>query len=160
MENNIDTSKIGWTALIIVSLSSFIISMDNTFMNVAISNLMVDLNTTLTFIQIIITVYALTMASLMLLGSRMQDVVDRKKIFIIGAGIFGIGTVIASLSINATILLIGWSVLDGIGAALMTPAAASIIIGTYSGENSAFAMGIRTAFVSVGAGFGPLIGGS
>ena len=159
MENNIDTSKIGWTALIIVSLSSFIISMDNTFMNVAISNLIVDLNTTLIFIQIIITVYALTMASLMLLGSRMQDVVGRKKIFIIGAGIFGIGTVIASLSINATMLLIGWSVLDGIGAALMTPAAASIIIGTYSGENSAFAMGIRTAFVSVGAGFGPLIGG-
>src|SRR5664280_1193027 len=56
-------------------------------------------------------------------------------------------------------LLIGWSVLDGAGAALMTPATASIIIGTYSGENSAFAMGIRSSFATVGAGFGPIIGG-
>ena len=93
MENNINASKIGWTALIIVSLSSFIISLDKTFMNVAISNLVVDLNTTVSAIQIIITVYALTMASLMLLGSKMQDVVGRKKAFLIGAVIFGIGTV-------------------------------------------------------------------
>ena len=159
MENNSQASKIGWAALIIVSLSSFIISLDNTFMNVAISNLVVDLNTTLPFVQIIIAVYALTMASLMLLGSKMQDVVGRRKAFIAGAVIFGIGTVIASLSINATMLLIGWSVLDGAGAALMTPATASIIIGTYSGENSAFAMGIRSSFATVGAGFGPIIGG-
>jgi EmrB/QacA subfamily drug resistance transporter len=159
LENKANASKIGWTALIIVSLSSFIISLDNTFMNVAIGNLMVDLNTTLPFIQIIITVYALTMASLMLLGSKMQDIVGRKKVFIIGAVIFGIGTLIAAFSINAIMLLIGWSVLDGLGAAFMTPAAASIIIGTYTGDKSAFAMGVRTALVSVGAGFGPLIGG-
>jgi EmrB/QacA subfamily drug resistance transporter len=159
LENNLNTTKIGWTALIIVSLSSFIISLDTTFMNVAITNLVVDLNTTLPFIQIIITVYALTMASLMLLGSKMQDVVGRKNAFISGAVIFGIGTIIAALSINATMLLIGWSVLDGIGAALMTPATASIIIGTYTGEDSAFAMGIRTSIATVGAGLGPLIGG-
>ncbi len=159
MENKTNASKIGWTVLIIVSLSSFIISLDNTFMNVAISNLVVDLNTTVPFIQIIITVYALTMASLMLLGSKMQDVVGKKRAFISGAIIFGIGSVIAALSINATMLLIGWSILDGVGAALMTPATASIIIGTYSGEKSAFALGFRTSFVSLGAGFGPLIGG-
>jgi EmrB/QacA subfamily drug resistance transporter len=159
LENNRDLVKIGWTALIIVSLSSFIISLDNTFMNVAISNLVIDLNTTVIFIQIIITVYALTMASLMLLGSKMQDIVGRKNTFIAGAIIFGIGTAIAALSINAIMLLIGWSVLEGIGAALMTPATASIIIGTYSGENSAFALGVRTSMATIGAGAGPLIGG-
>jgi MFS family permease len=84
LENNRDLVKIGWTALIIVSLSSFIISLDNTFMNVAISNLVIDLNTTVIFIQIIITVYALTMASLMLLGSKMQDIVGKKNTFIAG----------------------------------------------------------------------------
>lgn len=159
MENILNTSKIGWSAVIIVSLSSFIITLDNTFMNVAISNLVVDLNTTVPFLQIIITVYALTMASLMLLGSKMQDIVGKKNVFILGAIIFGIGTAIAALSINATMLLIRWSVLEGIGAALMTPATASIIIGTYSGDDSAFAMGIRTSFATLGAGFGPLIGG-
>ncbi|MDD3985474.1 MAG: MFS transporter [Methanobacterium sp.] len=79
MENNFDMSKIGWTALILVSLSSFIIALDSTFMNVAITNLIVDLNTTIPVIQIIITVYALTMASLMLFGGKMQDIIGRKR---------------------------------------------------------------------------------
>ncbi len=159
MENNSNTSKIGWAALIIVSLSSFIIALDSTFMNVAISNLVVDLDTTVTFIQIIITVYALTMASLMLLGGKMQDVLGRKKAFIAGAVIYGIGTTIAALSVNSIMLLIGWSILEGMGAALMTPATASIITGTYSGKNRAFALGIWTALAGVGAAVGPLIGG-
>jgi EmrB/QacA subfamily drug resistance transporter len=159
LENSIEASKIGWTALILVSLSSFIIALDSTFMNVAITNLVVDLNTTVSAIQIIITVYALTMASLMLLGGKMQDVVGRKKAFLAGAAIYGIGTSIAALSINATMLLIGWSILEGIGAALMTPATASIITGTYTGKNRAFALGVWTAIASVGAAIGPLIGG-
>ena len=79
MEKKSNAPKIGWAALIVVSLSSFIISLDNTFMNVAISNLVIDLHTTVDFIQVIITVYALTMASLMLLGSKMQDVTGRKN---------------------------------------------------------------------------------
>jgi len=152
-------AQVGWTAAIIVSLSSFIISLDNTFMNVAISNLVVDLNTTIPVIQIIITVYALTMASLMLLGSKMQDVVGRKTTFIYGAIIFGIGTIIATFSVNAPMLLLGWSILEGIGAALMTPATASIIIGSYGEDRSTSAMAIRTSFASAGAGFGPIIGG-
>ena len=159
MESNINASKIGWTALILVSLSSFIIALDSTFMNVAITNLVVDLNTTVSAIQVVITVYALTMASLMLLGGKMQDVVGRKKAFLAGAAIYGVGTTVAALSINATMLLIGWSILEGIGAALMTPATASIITGTYTGKNRAFALGIWTAVASVGAALGPLIGG-
>ncbi len=159
MDNNINTGKIGWAALIIVSLSSFIIALDSTFMNVAITNLVVDLDTTVSIIQVIITVYALTMASLMLLGGKMQDVVGRKKAFLAGALIYGIGTTVAALSINAAMLLIGWSILEGIGAALMTPATASIITGTYSGKNRAFALGIWTAIASVGAAVGPLVGG-
>jgi len=159
LDNNTSATKIGWTALILVSLSSFIIALDSTFMNVAITNLVVDLNTTVSAIQVIITVYALTMASLMLLGGKMQDVVGRKNAFLAGAVVYGIGTTTAALSINATMLLIGWSILEGIGAALMTPATASIITGTYKGKNRAFALGIWTAIASVGAAIGPLIGG-
>jgi EmrB/QacA subfamily drug resistance transporter len=159
LENNSNPSEIGWTAIIIVSLSSFIIALDSTFMNVAIGNLVVDLNTTLPTIQIIISVYALTMASLMLLGGKMQDLVGRKNAYLAGAVIFGLGTAIAALSTNSTMLLIGWSVLEGVGAALMTPATASIIVGMYSGKNREFALGIRTSIATAGAGVGPLIGG-
>jgi len=159
LEDNVVNSKMGWMALILVTLSSFIISLDSTFMNVAISNLVLDLNTTVSFIQIIITVYALTMASLMLLGGKMQDVIGRKKAFLLGAVIYGVGTTVAALSVNAQMLLIGWSILEGVGAALMTPATASIITGTYTGRNRAFAMGIWTAVASIGAAIGPLFGG-
>jgi len=159
LNNKVNSSGIGWTALILVSLSSFIIALDSTFMNVAITNLVVDLHTTVSVIQIIITVYALTMASLMLLGGKMQDVMGRKNAFLAGIIIYGIGTTVAALSINSTMLLIGWSILEGVGAALMTPATASIITGTYSGKNRAFAIGIWTAIAGVGAAVGPLIGG-
>jgi Arabinose efflux permease len=159
LENNSNPSEIGWTAIIIVSLSSFIIALDSTFMNVAIGNLVVDLNTTLPTMQIIISVYALTMASLMLLGGKMQDLVGRKNAYLAGAVIFGLGTAIAALSVNSTMLLIGWSVLEGAGAALMTPATASIIVGMYNGKNREFALGIRTSIATAGAGVGPLIGG-
>ncbi|KAF5083304.1 Antiseptic resistance protein [anaerobic digester metagenome] len=152
-------SKIGWTSLLIVSLSSFIIALDSTFMNVAITNLVVDLNTTVHVIQTIISVYALTMAALMLIGGKMQDVLGKKRAFLIGACIYGTGTVIAALSVNSTMLLIGWSILEGVGAALMTPATASIITGTYTGKDRAFALGIWTAMAGVAAAIGPLFGG-
>jgi EmrB/QacA subfamily drug resistance transporter len=159
LENSQDLVKIGWTALIAVSLSSFIISLDSTFMNVAITNLVVDLNTTLSSIQLIIAVYALTMASLMLVGGKLQDVMGRKNTFIAGAVIFGIGTFIATLSINSLMLLIGWSILEGVGAALMLPATASIIAGTYTGKNRTFALGVWTAIGGIASATGPLIGG-
>ena len=154
-----DNLKAKWTVLLIVSLSAFIITIDSTFMNVAITNLVVDLNTTISAIQLIIATYALTMASLMLLGGKLQDIIGRKQTFIIGAIIYGIGTTIAALSINAAMLLFGWSILEGIGAALMTPATASIITGSYTGKDRAFALGIWTALAGIAAAVGPLLGG-
>ncbi len=159
MEKNPNASSVGWTVLILVSLSAFIIALDSTFMNVAISNLVVDLNTTVSVIQIIISAYALTMASLMLLGGKMQDVWGRKKAFLLGAVIYGVGTTVAALSINSVMLLVGWSILEGIGAALMTPATASIITGTYHGKDRALAIGIWTAMAGIAAAIGPLLGG-
>lgn len=159
MEKISEDSKVGWMVLIIVSLSTFIIVLDSTFMNVAITNLVIDLNTTVSIIQLIIATYALTMASLMLLGGKMQDIIGRKKAFLVGAIIYGIGTVIAALSVNSVMLLFGWSILEGIGAALMTPATASIITGSYIGKDRTFALGIITAIAGIGAAIGPLLGG-
>ncbi len=149
----------GWLTLIIVTLSIFTIVIDKTFLNVAISSLIRDLHTNIATIQIIIATYALTMASLMLIGGRLQNILGRKRTFLIGACIYGVGTVVAALSINSTMLLIGWSILEGIGAALMMPATTSIISGSYKGEKRAFALGITSSMASGAGTLGPIIGG-
>ena len=149
----------GWLTLIIVTLSIFTIVIDKTFLNVAISSLIRDLHTNIATIQIIIATYSLTMASLMLIGGRIQNIMGRKRTFLTGAGIYGVGTVIAALSINSNMLLLGWSILEGIGAALMMPATTSIISGSYEGEKRAFALGITSSMASGAGTIGPIIGG-
>ena len=99
------------------------------------------------------------MASLMFIGGRLQNILGRKRTFLIGAGIYGVGTVVAALSINSAMLLIGWSILEGIGAALMMPATTSIISGSYKGEKRAFALGITSSMASGAGTIGPIIGG-
>ncbi|MFA0833345.1 MAG: MFS transporter [Methanobacterium formicicum] len=145
--------------LITVSLSAFIITLDSTFMNVSISYLIADLNTTLSTVQLIILTYTLTVASSMLFGSKLQDIIGRKETFITGAAIYGVGAIIATLSLNSWMLFLGWSILEGIGSAFMIPAAVSIITGSYVGEKRTFAFGIRTAIAGIAAALGPLIGG-
>jgi EmrB/QacA subfamily drug resistance transporter len=152
-------SKTGWLTLIIITLSVFTIVIDKTFMNVAIYTLIRDLNTNISTIQIIIAIYSLVMASLMLLGGKLQNVMGRRRTFLIGASVYGIGTIIAALSINSAMLLLGWSILEGVGAALMMPATTSIISGSYSGEKRAFALGIISSMASGAGTVGPIIGG-
>jgi MFS family permease len=154
-----EESKTGWLTLIVVTLSMFIIVIDKTFLNVAISTLITDLHTDIVTIQSIIAIYSLIMASLMIPGGKLQDVLGRRKTFLLGAFIYGMGAVIASLSINSSMLLLGWSVLEGMGAAFMMPATTSIISGTYSGERRAFALGIISSMASGAGTIGPIIGG-
>ncbi len=154
-----EKSKTGWLTLIIVTLSVFTIVIDKTFLNVAIYTLIRDLNTNIQTIQAIIAIYALLMASLMLFGGKLQDVFGRRKTFLMGASIYGIGTIIAALSINSAMLLLGWSILEGIGAALMMPATTSIISGSYDGEQRVFALGIISSMASGAGTIGPIIGG-
>lgn len=155
----ITEDKTTWLPLILVALASFIITLDSTFMNVSISQLVLDLNTSLSTIQLIICFYTLITASLMLVGSKLQDIVGKKKIFLAGALIYGIGALIASVSQNATTLFIGWSLLEGLGGALMTPATISIISGTYKDNKRTFALAISSAIAGIAAAIGPLFGG-
>jgi MFS family permease len=155
----VEESKTGWLTLIVVTLSVFIIVIDKTFLNVAISALIRDLNTNIQTIQYIIAIYSLIMASLMIIGGKIQNILGRKKTFLTGASIYGVGTVIAAISLNSAMLLLGWSILEGIGAALMMPATTSIISGSYFGERRAFALGIISSMASGAGSIGPLLGG-
>jgi EmrB/QacA subfamily drug resistance transporter len=148
-----------WGVVLIACMAIFIIVLDSSAMNVAITTLVVELNTTLSAIQGIIALYALIIASFMLLGSKIQDILGRKKTFLLGLGIYASGTTIATLSINATMLLIGWAILEGIGAAMIMPATTTMVGGSYEGKDKVTAFGIWGGIAAVGAAVGPIVGG-
>ncbi|MGZ7096487.1 MAG: MFS transporter, partial [Methanobacterium sp.] len=148
-----------WGVVIVACMAIFIIVLDSSAMNVAITTLVVELNTTLSAIQAIIALYALVIASFMLLGSKIQDILGRKKTFLIGLGIYATGTIIATLSINAGMLLLGWAIFEGIGAALILPATTTIVGASYEGKDKATAFGIWGGIAAMGAAIGPIIGG-
>jgi len=151
--------KSKWTVVIIACMAIFIIVLDSSAMNVAISALVEELNTTLSSIQSIIAIYALVMASLMLLGSKLQDIIGRKRAFVVGTIIYGFGSLIATLSRNAATLLVGWAILEGIGAALILPATTTLVSAEYEGRDRVVAFGIWGGIAAAGTAVGPIVGG-
>ncbi len=153
------TNQNKWGVVIVACMAIFIIVLDSSAMNVAISTLVVELNTTLSIIQSIIALYALIIASFMLFGSKLQDILGRKKTFILGLIVYATGTTIATLSLNAGMLLLGWAILEGIGAAMILPATTTIVGASYEGKDRITAFGIWGGIAAMGAAIGPIIGG-
>jgi EmrB/QacA subfamily drug resistance transporter len=143
----------------VVALASFIIALDATFMNVSIAQVVADLHTDVSTIQMTMSFYTLITAAFMLLSAKLQDIVGKKKLFLIGTALYGVGTLTAAISSSATILFIGWAVIEGIAGALMMPATVSIISGTYSGEKRTVALAIVGVMGAIAAAVGPLFGG-
>ena len=148
-----------WIPLIVVACASFIIALDATFMNVSISQVVADLNTDVSTIQMIMSFYTLITAAFMLLSAKLQDIVGKKKLFLIGTALYGVGTFTAAISSSDTMLFIGWALIEGIAGALMMPATVSIISGTYSGEKRTVALAIVGVMGAIAAAIGPLFGG-
>jgi MFS family permease len=149
----------GWSALAILGAAQFVMVLDSSVMNVSISQIVADLDTTIQGVQLAITAYTLVMASLMLAGAKLGDIYGSGRVFAIGLGIYGLGSLTTSLSPNLTVLLIGWSLVEGIGAALVIPAIVSLIAATYSGERRALAFGVIGGVAGAAIAAGPLIGG-
>src|SRR5258706_2987479 len=149
--------KIG--TLVILSLALAIIIIDSSVLNVSISKLIQDLNTDIQSIQWVISSYSLVIAALTITGGRLGDLFGRKKMFMAGAVIFAIGSLISSLSPNIGTLLFGWSIIEGIGAALMMPATASLLVTTFKGRERAMAFGIWGGIAAAASAFGPIVGG-
>jgi len=148
-----------WGVLILLSLSTFIIVIDTTIMNVSISALVNDLNTTVSGIQGAISIYALVMASFIMIGGKLADIFGKKRVFIAGLVFFGIGTFTASLSTSLIMLIIGWSIIEGIGAALMFPNLQTILRDKYQDADRALGYAILGAVGAIGAAVGPIAGG-
>ncbi len=101
--------------LIVVSLAMFILTLDTTMMNVAITAIAQDLDTEIQNIQLAVSLYALIMAAFMITGAKLADMYGTKRIFLIGTVMYGVGTLIAALSQNIGMLIAGWSIIEGAG---------------------------------------------
>jgi MFS family permease len=156
-----DKRKVGLLGSIILplALAQFVCSYAASNMNVAINDIAHDLGTTVVGVQTAITFFTLTMAALMIPGSKLTDISGRKKIFIIGLSIYAIGALIAALAPVLGVMFIGYSILEGLGTALLIPPVYILVTVSFTGVSRAKNFGIVSAAGGIGAAAGPLIGG-
>jgi MFS family permease len=146
--------------LIPLALTQFIASFAGSNMNVAISSIAKDLNTTVQGVQIAITLFLLTMAALMITGSKLTDIWGRKRCLLLGLAVYGIGAVLAALAQGLPLLILGYSIFEGVGSALMIPPVYILTTALFTDLTArAKAFGAVMGMGGIGAAAGPLIGG-
>jgi MFS family permease len=120
--------------LLTLASGQFLMTLDSSVMNVAIATVAEDVGTTVTGIQAAITLYTLVMAMLMVAGGKIGSMIGRRRAFVIGCVIYGLGSLTTALAPNLTVLVIGWSVLEGIGAAFILPAIVALVASNFAAE--------------------------
>jgi MFS family permease len=143
-----------------LALAQFICSFAGSNMNVMINDMSEDLGTDVAGIQLSITLFLLTMAALMIPASKLTDKIGRKRSFLIGLVVYGIGAILSALAPNLGVLILGNSILEGVGTAMLIPPVyilTTLLIS--AGPSRALAFGIISGLGGIGAATGPLIGG-
>ena len=148
-----------WITLTIIVISAFIVVLDNTVLNVAIPTIMREFDTTLPSLEWVITGYALTFATFLIIGGRLGDVFGHRRVFVIGAALFGVGSLLASISHSVGMMILGEALIEGLGASLMLPATLAILSTTFHGRERATAFAAWGATAGVAVAFGPVVGG-
>src|SRR5664279_1635422 len=148
-----------WITLGIMLIAVLIAGLDSTVLNVAIPTILREFHTTLPSLQWVITGYSLTFAALLIISGRLGDIFGARRMFIIGAALFGVGSLVASVSTGVVSLVIGEAIIEGTGASLMLPATMSILSNTFVGRERATAFSAWGAALGAAVAFGPLIGG-
>jgi MFS family permease len=149
------------SGLVLLTLASaqFLMTLDSSVMNVSIATVAKDVGTTVTGIQAAITMYTLVMASLMITGGKVGQLLGRKRAFAIGCVIYGCGSFVTAISPSLTVLLFGWSLLEGIGAALILPAVVALVASNFGRADRPRAYGLVASAGAIAVAAGPLIGG-
>src|SRR4249919_3773396 len=139
-----------WLVLVLVCLAQFMVILDATIVNVALPTIQKDLDMTDTNLQWVVNAYTLLFGGFLLLGGRAGDLAGRKKIFLIGLVLFTSASLLCAVATGSTWLIMSRG-LQGLGAALIAPAALSIITATFSeGAERTKAMGVWAAIAVVG----------
>ena len=155
-------ARAGATGIVLLTLATgqFVMALDTTVMNTAIATVADDLGTTVTGIQTAITLYTLVMASLMITGGKLGEILGRKRAFAIGCVVYACGSLTTALAPNLTVLIIGWSFLEGLGAVLIMPAIVALVASNFAQPERPRAYGLVAAAGAIAAALGPVIGGA
>lgn len=145
--------------LLTLSAGQFLMALDSSVMNVSIATVAEDVGTTVTGVQGAITAYTLVMAMFMIPGGKAGALIGRKRAFMIGCVIYGCGSLTTALAPNLPVLLLGWSFLEGIGAALILPAIVALVASNFATERRPAAYGLVAAAGAAAIAVGPLVGG-
>jgi MFS family permease len=145
--------------LLTLAAGQFLMTLDSSVMNVSIATVAKDVGTTVTGIQTAITLYTLVMATLMITGGKLGQILGRKRAFAIGCVIYGAGSLVTAISPTLVVLIVGWSFLEGIGAALILPAIVALVASNFGPEERPRAYGLVASAGAIAVAAGPLIGG-
>jgi MFS family permease len=153
------TTKGAGIVLMTLAAGQFLMTLDSSVMNVSIATVAKDVGTTVSGIQTAITLYTLVMAAFMITGGKIGELIGRRKAFAIGAVIYAVGSSITALAPSLAVLMIGWSVLEGLGAALIMPAIVALVASNFGSSERPRAYGIVASAAAIAVAAGPLIGG-
>ena len=148
-------------SIVLLTLASaqFLMTLDSSVMNVSIATVAKDVGTTVTGIQLAITLYTLVMAAFMITGGKIGQILGRKRAFMIGCLIYGTGSLITSLAGSLPVLLFGWSLLEGLGAVLIMPSVVALVATNFGPSERPRAYGLVASAGAIAVAVGPLIGG-
>ncbi len=156
------TQAAAGAGLVLLTLSSaqFLMTLDSSVMNVSIAQVAKDVDTTVTGVQTAITLYTLVMATLMITGGKIGSMIGRRRAFAIGCVIYGAGSFTTALAPNLAVLIVGWSFLEGVGAALIMPAIVALVASNFAAPERPRAYGLVASAGAIAVAAGPLIGGA
>ena len=147
------------TALLTLAAGQFLMTLDSSVMNVSIATVAKDVGTTVTGIQTAITLYTLVMATLMITGGKLGQIMGRKRAFAIGCIIYGSGSLVTAIAPTLGVLVLGWSFLEGVGAALILPAIVALVASNFARDQRPRDYGLVAAAGAIAVAAGPVIGG-
>ncbi len=143
----------------LLAMAMFVLVVDTSLMNVSIAAVVHDLSTTVSSVQSAIALEALVSAAFILIGSKVGDLIGRKKAYVLGLSAYAIGALAMTLAQSVTAIVIFWAVIGGLGASLLLPAMQSLIHGNFEGAAQKRVYALVGASAAIAAAVGPLLGG-
>ena len=144
---------------LLLAMAMFVLVVDTSLMNVSISAVVRDLDTTVSGVQSAIALEALVSAAFILIGSKVGDLIGRKRAYVLGLLGYAVGALAMALAQSLTAIIIFWAVIGGIGASLLLPAMQSLIHGNFEGAAQKKVYALVGAAAAIAAAVGPLLGG-
>jgi EmrB/QacA subfamily drug resistance transporter len=145
--------------MVLLAMAMFVLVVDTSLMNVSISAVIDDLDTTASGVQAAIALEALVSAAFILINSKVGDLIGRKRAYVLGLLAYAVGALAMTLTQSLTSIVIFWAVIGGLGASLLLPAMQSLVHGNFAGPAQKQAYALIGAAAAIAAAVGPLLGG-